>query len=127
MGIWGKLKEATQPKPWQPPQGIDIEQVGQYFGLPGRVIVREADELADLYCDNLHIDGMEPGLFYPCVLVNRGQQVTVIVGGRQVAVLDQRCLPDAVEVLRASGGKQATALVSPREPARKTAQVIAKY
>lgn len=105
---------------------MDIEEVGEYFGLQGRVIVREADELVDLYCANVTIEGIQPGMFYPCTLNNHGGAVGVVLGGRQVAVLDERCLPDAVEVLRASGGQQARALLSPREPGRKTARVIAK-
>lgn len=105
---------------------MDIEEVGAYFGLRGRVIVREAEELANLYCDNITVEGIEPGLFYPCTLTNKGNAIGVVIAGRELAQLDPRCLPQAVEVMRKSGGKNARALVSPRDPERKTAQVVAR-
>ena len=50
--------------------------------------------------------------YQSCELVNRGSSVAVEMNGKTLGNLDQRCLPDALTVLRHYGGQRAPAVIS---------------
>ena len=114
MGLFSRTKAA--------PVMLTDEQASEWLGLQGRVIFRDSPGMVGMYCTNVDL---EPG-WYACTLQNKGNQVSVVVGGKAVAVLDRNCLGDAVEVLRANGGRQARAILQPRPAGRKTASVYAR-
>lgn len=114
MGLFTRTKAA--------PTQLSEQQAAEWLGLEGRVIFRDTPGIVGMYCTNVDL---EPG-WYACTLHNKGNQVSVVVGGKPVATLDRNCLGDAVEVLRASGGREARAILQPRPAGRKTASVYAR-
>lgn len=114
MGLFTRSKAA--------PTLLTDEQASAWLGIQGRVIFRDTPGIVGMYCTNVDL---EPG-WYACTLRNQGNQVSVVVGGKPVATLDRNCLPDAVQVFSANGGREVRAILQPRPAGRKTASVYAR-
>jgi hypothetical protein len=108
MGIFSKSKAAPVVRS----TAMDYYQMVEFLGLPPGTGLR---------------DGAFHQLFMPAItrliqnenkpyqsveLVNRGNAVTVEISGKAIGKLDDRCLPDAVQVLRHYGGQRAPAFLS---------------
>lgn len=113
-------------KPWQPPQGVTIDQAGVPLGIPAGTILREADNADYLWCDKVASDQLDPQLFYPVQLVNKGNSISVVMAGRQVAQVSPRALPLAVQALKRTNGQQAPGMLEPGLPDRKTSRILVR-
>ena len=74
----GEVMGWFSKKPWQPPQGVTIDQAGVPLGIPAGTILREAENAGYLWCDKVASDQLNPQLFYPVQLVNKGNSVTAV-------------------------------------------------
>lgn len=126
MSVWGKLKKLTTPEPWQPPQGLTINEAGIPLGIPEGTILRESEDADYLWCDKVVSPQLDPQLFYPVTLLNKGNAVWVMMNGQRVSVVAQRALPLAVKALTLAGGKQAPGMLEPGNPDRKTSRILVR-
>lgn len=96
-------------KPVQP-QTFGYDQMIEWLGLPaGTSVNRDGDVIASMFMPNVGYG--DPAWYYAAEIVNKGDHVDVEVGGHKLGTLDQRSLPDAVDVLRRGGGQRARAVV----------------
>lgn len=119
MGLFGK-------KSWTPPTGVDINQAGVPLGISEGTILYECDQVEYLWCDKVQHESLDPQLFYPVELINKGQSVAVKMSGKQVAQVAPRALGIAVEALRLSGGSKARGMLEPGLPDRKTSRILVR-
>ena len=126
MGIWGKLKAATEPKPWHPPQGVPISEAGAPLGIEAGTILREDEHVDYLWCSKVTHEALDPDLFYQVTLLNKGDAVWVMMSGRHVSVVSQNALPLAVETLRLYGGKQAVGMLEPGGEDRRASRILVR-
>ena len=103
---------------------LDPRQAAEWIGLPAGTIFRDDGNVASMYC--AAVPGLEPGGYYPCTIVNKGNTIAVSLGGKVVSYLDKNCLGDGAEVLARHRSKMVRALLYPRAEGRKTASVYAR-
>lgn len=119
MGLFGK-------KPWQPPEGVTIDQAGVPLGIPEGTILRESEDAEYLWCNKVELEGLDAQLFYPVTIVNHGNNVSVVMAGKHVGEVSPRALPIAVQALSRSGGKKASGMLEPGLPDRKTSRILVR-
>lgn len=117
MGLFSK-------KQWRPPQGVTIDQAGVPLGIPAGTILREVEGAEYLWCNKVQVDGLDAQLFYPVTIVNKGNGVSVVMAGKQVAEVSPQALGTAVQALKKSGGQQAPGMLEPGE--RKISRILVR-
>jgi hypothetical protein len=86
---------------------ITYEQMYQRTQLPANTILREDEVTWNVWMPTADLTPVGDAHLYPCKIVNTGTAVRVIINGHDVGALDERCLGDAVEALKAHNGKEA--------------------
>ena len=117
MGIFSRGKQA---------QPITFEEAIVALGLPPGTILRESEEVLDMWCPQTHLPSSGDADCYQAQLFNMGTSVAVMVGGKAVSKLDDRCLSTAVKVLKKHGGNSAPAVLILGREGRKTDKVLAR-
>jgi hypothetical protein len=88
---------------------ITYDEMYERTNLPSNTILREDDVTWDMWLPTTDLTPVGNAHLYPCKIVNKGNEVRVIINGYDVGALDTRCLPDAVEALSAHDGQEAPA------------------
>jgi hypothetical protein len=104
MGLFGG-KTKTAPEP------ITFDEAIVALGLPAGTILRESEDVWNMWCDSTGLPRNGDAMCYPVQLANLGSSVAVMLAGKKVGQLDPRCLPTAVAVLKRYGGKTAPAVL----------------
>jgi hypothetical protein len=108
MGLFSKSKAAPVTQSWL----MDYDEMVAFFGLPPGTSLRDGAFHRLFMPATTQLTEHENKGYISVELVNRGNAVTVEISGKAVGKLDNRCLPDAVEVLRHYGGQRAPAALS---------------
>ena len=110
MGIFGKKK--TAPVAVVQSKLMDYDEMVDYFGLPPGTSLRDGAFHQLFMPAATRLLEYKDKRYQSVELVNRGNAVAVELSGKPIGNLDQRCLPDAVEVLKRNGGNRAPAVLS---------------
>jgi hypothetical protein len=108
MGLFSKAKAASATQSYV----MDYDEMVAFFGLPPGTSLRDGAFHRLFMPVTTQITEHENKRYISVELVNRGNAVTVEISGKAVGKLDDRCLPDAVKVLRHYGGQRAPAALS---------------
>lgn len=103
MGLFSKAK----PAPVVRSVAMDYYQMAESLGIPSGVSIRDGAFHQLFMPATTRVLEYESKPYQTVELVNRGNAVSVELSGKSIGDLDQRCLPDAVQVLRHYGGKRA--------------------
>ncbi len=108
MGLFGKSKAAPVTQSWL----MDYDEMVAFFGLPPGTSLRDGAFHRLFMPATTQLIEHESKRYVSVELVNCGNGVTVELSGKVIGKLDERCLPNVVEVLRHYGGNRAPAALS---------------
>lgn len=119
MGWLSKIKAPT----------ITVEPMTFYeaithMGLPANTIIREEDVTYELWANKSNLPTIEDRKCYAAQIRNMGRSVAVLVGGKKVCEISETAIPEAVDALRAYGGKVAPAVLVIGSETRRTDRVM---
>jgi hypothetical protein len=115
MGIFGGRKQQAP---------ITFAQAIVALGLPPNTILRESEDVWEMWCPQSGLPRSDDANCYAAEIWNMGISVAVMVGGKPVSKLDERCLPEAVKALKHHGGKKAPAVLLLGKEGRNTDRVM---
>lgn len=102
---------------------LTLHEMFERENLPKGTIFREDNLHWGLWVKSTNLPAVEGANLYPAAILNNGNEVRVIVNGYDLGAIEPRALPEAVEALRAYGGKKAPAYVRANNGRSKTDSV----
>lgn len=103
---------APPPGPTRISTAMDYAEVLAYLRLPAHVSTRDGAFHKFWMPATTPVPEVQGKNYQSVEIINAGSSVAVEMNGKTLGKLDQRCLPDAVTVLRHYGGKRAPAVLS---------------
>ena len=106
---------------------VDIEQAIEYLGLPGGTSLRGDDCSYDMWLPKTGLKENEGRNYYCGELRNEGKTAAFYIEGKRIGNLEDTALPEAVEALKAYGGRVAPAVLKiTREGSRTDGVIVGK-
>jgi hypothetical protein len=119
MGLFGGKKSQTV-------EPITFDQAIAALGLPPGTILRESEDVLEMWCPQTDLPRTETADCYRAELLNMGNSVVVSVAGKAVGRLDDRSLPTAVLAFKRHGGQRAPAVLFLGREGRRTDKVLVR-
>lgn len=107
MGLFNK-----KPIPIVQSRAMNYDQMVDFFGLPANTSLRDGAFHRFFMPATTRLTEYDNKRYQSAELVNCGNTVSVEISGKPVGNLDDRCLSNAVHVLRHYGGNRAPACIS---------------